>query len=99
VERSRIILLSADGVPSAEQARRLGVDAQRVGRWRRRWADAEGRLEEAERAGASDKDLAKLVADVLADTDRPGTPATFTAEQLAQIIGVACEPPADSESP
>lgn len=99
VERSRIVLMSADGLSNVEQAARLGVDRQRVGRWRKRWAWAQGRLAEAERAGASDKDLTKVVADVLADADRPGAPSTFTAEQLTQIIAVACEPPADSGLP
>ena len=37
VERSRIILLSADGVSNAEQGRLLNVDRQRPRRWRRRW--------------------------------------------------------------
>jgi len=99
VERSQIILMSADGILNVEQSRRLGVDPQRVARWRRRWYAREGRLAAAERAEATDKDLAKLIADVLADDDRPGRPATFTVEQLAQIIGVACEPPADSGIP
>lgn len=99
VERSQVVLLSAEGVSNAEQARRLGVDVQRIRRWRDRWAEAEGRLGDAERVGASDRDLAKLVADVLDDAARPGTPAIFTAEQLVQIIAVACEPPADSGIP
>jgi putative transposase len=30
---------------------------------------------------------------VLADAPRPGTPETFSAEQLTQIISVACESP------
>ncbi len=99
VERSQIILMSAEGVSNAEQARRLDVDQQRVGRWRRRWAKNEGRLAEAEREGASGKDLAKLLGALLNDLERPGTPATFTAEQLTLIIAVACEPPEDSDIP
>lgn len=99
VERCRVILLSSEGVNNAEQGRRLGVDRQRVRRWRTRWAENEERLAAAEREGASDKDLAKLLRDVLADEHRSGGPPTFTAEQLTRIIAVACEPPEASGRP
>lgn len=99
VERSTIILLSAQGVSNEEQGRRLGVDRQRIRRWRTRWVNKEDRLAEAEREGASDKDLAKLLKEVLADNPRPGGPVTFTAEQLARIIAVACELPQESGRP
>ena len=99
VERSRVILSSVDGVPNISQAHRLGVDRQRVRRWRARWARAQERLTTAEREGASDEDLAKLIRGVLADERRPGTPPTFSAEQLTQIIAVACEPPDESDRP
>ena len=36
---------------------------------------------------------------MLADAPRPGCPGKFTAEQHAQIIAVACEPPAKSDRP
>lgn len=99
VERVRIILLSADGVSNAEQGRRLGVDRQRARRWRGRWADAAERLAAAEREGVNDRDLASLITEVLADAERPGGPSTFTAEQLTQIIAVACELPTESDRP
>ena len=76
VERSRIVLLSATGVTNVEQAGQLGVDRQRVRRWRARWARAEERLAAAEREGASDSDLAELVRCVLTDEQRPGGPST-----------------------
>lgn len=99
VERARIVLLSAEGKGNAEQGRILGVDRQRPRRWRRRWAEAEERLIAAEAEGASDRDLAALVADVLDDAKRPGGPPTFSAEQLAMIIGIACELPQDGGRP
>ncbi len=99
LERVRIVLMCADGVGNAEQARRLDVDHQRVRRWRKRWMANEERLMAAEREGASDKDLATLLANVLGDEQRPGAPAKFTAEQLVQIIAVACELPEDSGRP
>ena len=99
VERSRIILFSADGMPNISQAHRLGVDRQRVRRWRARFAAAQERLSKAEREGASDHDQAELMRCVLADEQRPGVPPTFSAEQLTQIIAVACEPPGESDRP
>lgn len=99
IERSRLILMSAEGVSNAEQARRLDVDRQRARRWRTRWAENEERLAAAEQEGASDKDLAKLLCCLLADQPRPGAPSKFTAEQLTQIIAVACELPEESGRP
>lgn len=99
VERSRIILMSGDGVSNAEQGRRLGVDRQRPRRWRRRWAAAEQRLTAAEHEGVNDRDLATLLSEILSDEGRPGGPPTFTAEQLTQIIAVACELPEESGRP
>ena len=99
MERCKVVLMSADGVANAEQARRLGIDRQRVRRWRTRWADWETRLAEAEVKDATARDLAKLLTEALSDAPRPGTPGKFTAEQLAQIISVACEPPEDSGRP
>ncbi len=99
VERARIILMSAEGIVNVEQARRLGVNRQRIRRWRTRWAEEFGRLEAAELEGATAKDLAALMLALLADEQRPGGPPTFSAEQLTQIIAVACEPPEESGRP
>jgi hypothetical protein len=46
-----------------------------------------------------DRALLAIVRGVLADAPRPGGPATFTPEQLCQIMAVACEPPGDSGRP
>ncbi len=99
VERSQIVLMSAEGKNNKEQARQLGVDRQRVRRWRKRWANAEKRLRSAENKGANNKDLATIITEVLNDEQRPGVPTKFSAEQLVQIISVACEPPKDSDRP
>lgn len=99
IERSQIILMSAEGVSNIEQARRLGVDRQCVRRWRTRWAEQAQRLEAAELKGVTDKDLSVLLCDLLADEQRSGAPPTFGAEQLTQIISVACETPAETGRP
>ena len=48
---------------------------------------------------ADDNALRTLIAEVLADAPRPGTPPTFTPEQIVHIIAIACTPPADSGRP
>ena len=99
VERCRIVLMSTEGRDNENQAEELGIDRQRVRRWRTRWAKASGALAAAEVDGATDKDLEELILAVLADDERSGAPATFTPEQVATIIALACEPPADSGLP
>ena len=37
--------------------------------------------------------------DRLSDVPRPGKPARITAEQVAKIVALACETPADSQRP
>lgn len=98
-DRCRIVLMSVDGRPNLEQAAALGVDRQRVRRWRGRWAGAKEGLAAAEDEGATDKDLHALVVGVLTDEERSGTRPKFSPEQVAAIIALACEPPADSGLP
>lgn len=98
-ERCQIVLMSAQGLNNEEQGRTLGIDRQRVRRWRTRWSAQHSRLEEAEAENATDGDLAKLMRGILGDAYRPGAPTRFTAEQVAQIISVACEPPSDHGLP
>lgn len=99
VERCHIVLMSAAGRDNNAQARELGVDRQRVRRWRRRWVKGREGLDAAEKNGASDKDFEKLVLRLLGDNARSGAPPTFTPEQVTSIISLACEPPADSGLP
>lgn len=95
-ERCRIVLGSADGRTNLEQADRLGVDRQRVRRWRSRFASAHDRLAAAEAEGASDEHLEALILEVLSDQYRSGAPSTFTPEQVVAIVALACEPPTES---
>ena len=99
VERCRIVLMSAEGRTNEDQADELGINRQRVRRWRHRWARAWECLAAAEEEGATDKDFEKLVMGVLMDDARSGTPAKFSPEQVVAIIALACEPPADSGLP
>jgi putative transposase len=98
-ERVRIVLGASEGRLNSDEAAELGVDPQRVSRWRRRWFEDQGRFEEAESKGATDGELEAQVVRTLSDLYRSGVKPKFTAEQMVQIIALACEKPEDSELP
>src|ERR1700677_3375492 len=96
-QRATIILLGFEGMLNEEIALEVGLNRMQVGLWRRRWRDAWKSLcvwecTESHR-------LREAVLDILSDAPRPGTPATFTAEQVSQIMALACEPPKLSGRP
>jgi len=94
--RVRIVLAAATGWRNLPLARDLGCTLKTVIKWRARWAAAESQLAAVEGDAA---DLKRMIARVLADAPRPGAPDTFTAEQVVQIINLACTPPTDSGRP
>ena len=98
VARSKIILLADEGMSNQHIADELDMHVQTPRRWRNRWAEAAERLATAE-AESTDRELQLLVEDVLSDQPRSGTPATFTPEQICQIVALACEPPEASGRP
>lgn len=80
-------------------AKRLGVDRRRVRRWRGRWVRAQAERTECEAEDASEGDLEACVRAVLADRARSGAPPTFEPVQVAALIALACEDPAESGRP
>jgi putative transposase len=94
--RVRIVLAAAAGQRNEPLAHQLGCTPKTVRKWRRRWAAAEARLAAAQ---ADPHDLRATIAAVLADAARPGAPDTFSAEQIVQIINLACTPPRESGRP
>jgi putative transposase len=98
-ERARFILWSADGELCSVQARKLGVDPQRVRRWRTRWAQRTERLNAALEKGATGAALRSLVLELLSDNYRCGVTPKFSAEQVAAIIALGCEDPGDHGLP
>lgn len=99
VQRARIILHIAEGANNAQVARALGVTEYTPRLWRGRWLAASDLLAAAETEGCDDKTLIALVENALADEPRSGAPSTFTAEQVVQIVALACEKPEDSGRP
>jgi hypothetical protein len=94
--RAKIVLEAAAGGRNEPLARRLDCTPKTARKWRARWADAAARLLGVDDDPAA---LAVAIADVLADAPRPGAPGTFTAEQIVQIINLACRPPAQLGRP
>jgi len=97
--RVNTILSASDGASNESIAQRLRLDRDTVRMWRRRWQAGAEALEAAEAAGDADKVLLARIEALLDDAPRPGAPGDFSAEQLAQIISVACESPEDSGRP
>ena len=92
VTRSKIILKAATGKRNQEIAEELEIKVRTPRLWRGRWAAASAPLREMEMEG-TDAQLAQLITAVLSDQPRSGTPPTFTAEQICQIVALACEDP------
>jgi putative transposase len=94
------ILLALAADPCVEAAaRHLRLTRLTVRHWRDRWLQATPALHQAEQEQAPEAALLALITQVLADAPRPGAPATFTPEQIVQVVAVACEPPEQSGRP
>ena len=96
VRRIKIVLAAATGQRNEPIAAQLGCSPTTVRLWRARWAAATPVLAAVEQDAP---DLHATIAAVLADTPRPGAPDTFTAEQIVQIINLACTPPPTTGRP
>lgn len=97
VQRATIVLLGFAGMFNEDIALQVGLNRMQVGLWRQRWRDAWDALCVWE--CTEPHRLREAIVDVLSDAPRPGTPATFTAEQVSQIVALACEPPKLSGRP
>ncbi len=88
VMRARIVLAAAAGHTNVQIVHQVGVSRESVRLWRDRWATLR------------DIPLDELpVAQRLADAPRSGTPARITAEQVCQIVALACAAPATAGRP
>ena len=99
VVRASLLLAMTAGAGNHELTRPQKLDRGTVRAWRARWLEWTPQLTRAEAAASSAEDLRALVVTGLRDLPRSGTPPTFTAEQIVQIIAVACEAPAQSARP
>ena len=86
--RARIVLAAAAGQNNTQIARQEGVDADTVRLWRMRWLGMQA---------ASLEDLS--ITERLTDAPKPGAPARITAEQVCQVVALACEVPENAGRP
>ena len=99
VRRAALILALAANPCVQAVARQLRLTRLTVRHWRDRWREATPCLQQAEQDQAPAPQLRALLEQVLGDAPRPGAPATFSPEQIVQLVAVACEPPEQSGRP
>lgn len=99
VERATLLLLAAEGGTNAGIGRALGVDRQRVRRWRTRWSKEIGSALAAVEEVADDRVLRVAVEEALSDRPRSGTPPKFTEDQIERVRAVACRSPSEFDLP
>lgn len=99
VKRVKLILAAAKDTNNTQLCVALQMSRTTVRLWRKRWEDSANRLMAAEAKGLNAKQLTQLIISVLQDRERPGTPATFSTEQVVQIVALACENPDKSGRP
>nr|WP_305906956.1 helix-turn-helix domain-containing protein [Methylomarinum sp. Ch1-1]MDP4519671.1 helix-turn-helix domain-containing protein [Methylomarinum sp. Ch1-1]MDP4520153.1 helix-turn-helix domain-containing protein [Methylomarinum sp. Ch1-1]MDP4520237.1 helix-turn-helix domain-containing protein [Methylomarinum sp. Ch1-1]MDP4520624.1 helix-turn-helix domain-containing protein [Methylomarinum sp. Ch1-1]MDP4522549.1 helix-turn-helix domain-containing protein [Methylomarinum sp. Ch1-1] len=90
VQRAQIVLLAHVGNTNKSIAQNLGLCEETVGFWRKRWL---GDSIELEKYADQSKKLREAISHVLADKPRAGCPGVFTAEQICQLLALACETP------
>lgn len=99
VRRANIIMILAEGMNNQQAAQRLTLHRETVSIWRERWLRCTPTLLVAEKEDVGVHEWQELIEMVLSDAPRIGTPATFTPEQIVQIVAVACEDPQLSGRP
>jgi transposase len=97
VQRALIVLQGFQGLLNEQIAVEVGLNRQQVGVWRQRWREAWDALCVWE--CTEPHRLREAILAVLSDMPRPGCPGTFTAEQVSQIVALACESPKLSGRP
>lgn len=99
IRRVQIILKAHQGENNEQIGRQLQLSRNSVAKWRRRWHEAASKLAVLEAKGINEKGLMAWIESILADQERPGTPGSFSTEQVVQIVALACEEPEASEVP
>lgn len=99
-QRARLILLCDEGFSNNQAGQQVGMKSRQAGLWRKRWLLNQDKLVTIETAQTKHPNgLLKSIEAVLSDLPRRGAPPTFSAEQVARILTVACEDPKQSDLP
>ena len=93
VTRAKIILRAAADQTNGQIASELEITRNTVSSWRERWQVSEGQRDAVANERDDDKSLRELLEAIFRDNPRSGAPGKFSAEQMAQIIAIACEDP------
>lgn len=96
-QRAMIVLLAFEGWLNEKIALEVEMNRQQVGVWRQRWRDGWEALCIWE--CCEPRRLQEGILELLRDAPRSGAPARITAEQVTQIIALACESPRLSDRP
>lgn len=100
IQRAQLVLLFHDGYSNIQAGEKVGLKRRQAGKWRARWLDNQDKLLAIETAqDTRPKDLLHGIIETLSDLPRCGASPTFTAEQIAQILTVACEDPIEDGLP
>ena len=95
-QRAEMILLASKGKRIHNIIDKMGVKRDTVMHWCGKWKSNRDKLDMLSWE-YTDKGLAKklfeFVRIILSDESRPGTPATFTSEQVCRIVALGCESP------
>ena len=98
-QRVRVTLLAWEGLPNLDISAEVNLHRRQVGLWRARWQESLPALQAIEQAGTPAAELRRAIEDVLSDAPRPGSPGTFTPQQVVALISLACEEPPLSGRP
>jgi len=98
VQRAQLIVLAFDGMFNRVIADTVALHRKQVGLWRRRWKQSFDALVAIE-CRESQAALRRAIEEVLGDAPRGGSSGKFTAEQVTQVLAVACEPADQSGRP
>ena len=98
VQRARLIVLAFGGMFNGSISGIIGLQRKQVGLWRQRWKQSFNALVAIE-CRESRAALRRAIEEVLGDAPRSGSFGKFTAEQVTQVLAVACEPADQSGRP
>lgn len=96
-ERSEIVLLASAGLPNYKIAQRMGIDVNKVGRWRNRYAQEgyagieKDRPRGANHGGKDGSEQAKLRSVIIkkTTTEKPQSATHWSTRSLADLLGTS----------
>lgn len=95
-DRAKIVLRAHIGQTNLAISKQTGIGEKTVIKWRTRWSKILDELQQVEEMLITEKikrsEYEKQIDKWLSDEARSGRPGTFKAEQINQIMALACDP-------